>query len=83
MAFRVSGKQWLTTEGDRIQAIILAPRFWRVKWTDKSLRGALRDIGLEYTAEEITLLNDELHTRGIVEDVQDSPTLPSVTIVIT
>ncbi len=69
MAFVVSKTTWLQVEGDRVQAIITVPRFWRRKWDDKSLLKELNDIGLAYTLDEIKVLNDELHTRGIVEDV--------------
>jgi hypothetical protein len=71
MAFVVNKATWLKTEGDRVVGIILMPKFWGVKWTHPKLRKALADIGLEYSADEINLLNDEMHTRGIVEDVAD------------
>ena len=71
MAFKVNTATWLKTEGDRLAAILVLPKFWGVKWTHPKLRKALADIGLEYSPEEINLLNDEMHTRGIVEDVPD------------
>jgi hypothetical protein len=71
MAFKVNAATWLKTEGDRVQSIILSPRHWGVKWTHPKLRKALADIGLEYSVDEINLLNDEMHTRGLVEDVPD------------
>jgi hypothetical protein len=71
MAFKVTESTWLKTEGDRVESIIKMPKFWGVKWTHAKLRKALADIGLEYSAAEIDLLNGELHTRGIVEDVPD------------
>jgi hypothetical protein len=71
MAFRVNAKTWLNIEGDRVAAIIVLPKFWGMKWTHAKLQKELRGIGLSYSAEEIGLLNDELHLRGLVEDVAD------------
>lgn len=71
MAFKVNQATWLKTEGDRVEALIKMPKFWGVKWTHPKLRKALADLGLEYSVGEINLLNDEMHTRGIVEDVPD------------
>ena len=71
MAFKVNTATWLKTEGDRLAAILVMPKFWGVKWNHPKLRKALADIGLEYSPDEIDLLNDEMHTRGIVEDVAD------------
>ncbi len=67
--FSVTHATWLKTEADRLQALILMPKFWNHKWNHKRLQKALDDIGLKYTLEQIAELNDELHTRGIVEDV--------------
>lgn len=68
MGFQVTAEKWLETEGDRVEKFILMPKFWGVEWTRRKLRRALADVGLEYTAEQIALLNDELHKRGIVTD---------------
>ncbi len=67
--FAVTHATWLKTEGDRIQAIILMPKFWGARWTHPKLRQALAALGLNYSAEQIAELNDEMHKRGIVEDV--------------
>jgi len=68
MPFRVKRAVALKTEADRIQAILLTPSRIRVTWTQESLQAELLRIGLEYSNAEIAALNDELHTRGIVED---------------
>ncbi len=69
MAFKVTSAKWLETESARITSILLMPRFWHKVWDDKSLLAALQEIGLNYTLKEVSLLNDELHKQGIVEDV--------------
>lgn len=69
MAFRVAHDTWLKTEADRIEGILLMPKFWRRAWTGQSLKEALSDIGLDYSMPEIQELNEELHRRGIVEDI--------------
>mgnify|MGYP001559718056 FL=1 len=69
MPFRVSHATWLRVEADRIQSIILMPRHWRRAWTPQSLQEALHDIGLDYSLPDVQALNDELHRRGVVEDV--------------
>lgn len=71
MAFQVSKATWLKTEGDRLAAILVMPKFWGVVWDHDRLQKALAALGLNYTREQILLLNDELHTRGIVEDVKE------------
>lgn len=71
MAFKVNQETWLKTEGDRLAAILVLPKFWGQTWNHPKLRKALADIGLNYSVDEINLLNDEMHTRGIVEDVPD------------
>ncbi len=70
--FAVTHATWVKTEGDRIQGFILMPRFWGTKWDHKKLMRALADIGLNYSMAEIAELNDELHRRGIVEDVAEA-----------
>jgi hypothetical protein len=69
MAFRVSRATALRVETDRVEQIILVPRFWRRVWTTESLLEELHGIGLNYTLEELSRINDELHERGVVEDV--------------
>jgi len=71
MAFKVTSAKWLEVELARVSSIILMPKYWGVKWTHAKLRQALSDIGLNYSAAEIDLLNGALHTQGIVEDVPD------------
>ena len=69
MPWKVTDATWLKTEGNRIEAIVLLPKFWHRAWTDSSLKDALEEIGLAYSMPEIRLLNDELHKRGIVQDL--------------
>jgi len=69
MAFKVTGAKWLEVESARVRNIILMPRFWGKKWDHGSLRRELSEIGLNYSKEDILLLNDELHKQGIVEDI--------------
>lgn len=74
VSFHVTKQVWLKTEADRIESILLSPSRINEKWTHGKLRKALAEIGLMYTLAQIALLNDELHVRGIVEDVPDTPT---------
>lgn len=69
MPWRVSYANWLQVETDRVQQIILMPRHWHRVWTAKSLQAELAEIGLDYSRPECEQINDELHRRGIVEDV--------------
>lgn len=69
MPFKVAHDRWLKEETDRVESFILMPKFWRKRWTDQSLKQALLDIGLNYSMPEIREINDELHHRGIVEDI--------------
>jgi hypothetical protein len=71
MSFIVTKTAWLETELVRVRDIILMPRFWGVKWTHAKLRQALSDVGLNYSKEDIEVLNEALHAQGIVEDVPD------------
>lgn len=72
MPFRVKQETWLKTEGDRLQSILLMPKYWRKTWTDVTLWSELHNMGLDYTIEEVQLLNDELHKRKVVEDIPES-----------
>lgn len=71
MAFRVKRAKMLQVCTDQIEAIITMARFRNKVWTDKTLHWELTHIGLDYTLEEVQRMNDELHTRGIVEDVAE------------
>ena len=68
MAWKVSAAKWLQVETDRVQTIVLMPKFWHRAWTPESLQEELLTIGLEYSMPYIRLINDELHARGVVED---------------
>jgi len=74
--FCVTHATWLATESARLQAIILSPRHWGVKWDHKRLRAALQDSGLAYSLAQIAELNDDLHKRGIVEDIREIAPAP-------
>ncbi len=69
MPWKVTDAKWLQVETDRVEGILLMPKFWHRAWTDAPLQEALREIGLRYSRPEITLINDELHARGVVADV--------------
>ncbi len=69
MSFSVTKEKWLETESNRLAGFVLMPRFWHKTWTDKTLHEELLKIGLKYTLDEVTTLNDALHKQGIVEDV--------------
>ena len=69
MPFKVAHNTWLRIETDRVEAIILMPKFWKRAWTPQSLKEELAGIGLEYSMPEIEEINDELHRRGVVEDI--------------
>lgn len=69
MPFKVAHDKWLQMETDRVERFILTPKWWRRAWSADALKTALADIGLDYSMPEIQEINDELHTRGVVEDV--------------
>lgn len=69
MPFKVTREKWLETETSRVVDIILGVKFWHKAWTPQSLRKALAEIGLDYSLPQVREINDELHRRGIVEDV--------------
>ncbi len=69
MAFRVTKSVSLKVCTNQVEAVITMPRLRNRIWTDKSLHTCLLEIGLDYTLVEVKLMNDELHTRGIVEDI--------------
>lgn len=71
MSWKVTHDKWLQVEADRVEPIVLMPRFWHRSWTAQSFKAALEKIGLKYSMPEIVELNDELHERGVVEDVED------------
>ena len=69
MPWKVSDRRWLQVEADRVQSLIEMPKFWNRAWTAGSLKAALSEIGLKYSLPEVELINDELHTRGVVSDL--------------
>ena len=69
MPWKVTPAKWLQVETDRVQEIILVPRFWRRAWTAQSLKAALGEIGLDYSLTDCQEINAELHKRGVVADV--------------
>ncbi len=69
MPWKVTDAKWLQVESDRVEAIVLMPKFWRRGWDVAGLKEALDEIGLEYSTPELTLINDELHTRNVVADL--------------
>ncbi len=74
MPWKVAHARYIQVEADRIQAIIEMPRYWNRTWTSKSLRDELGNTQhLVYSVPEVEELNDELHTRGVVEDQGPPP----------
>lgn len=69
MSFRVKRSKVLQVCTDQVADIVLMPQLRNNVWTDESLQVYLAGMGLDYTLEEVQHINDELHTRGIVEDV--------------
>jgi hypothetical protein len=67
MGYRVKPVFWLKTEADRVEAIILLPKFWSVVWTAATLREKLAELGLDYSPEQIDEIGAELVLRGVVE----------------
>lgn len=70
MGFRVKLSKALQVESDRVESIILMPKYWRRVWTSEELCQELNALGLDYKLEEVERINDELHRRGVVEDVR-------------
>lgn len=71
MPFKVAHAKWLGVETNRVESIILVPKWWHRAWTDQSLKQMLAELGLDYSMPEIQEINDELHNRGVVEDVAE------------
>ena len=71
MSFKLKPKVALKVCADQVEALITMPRHRIQEWTPESLHKYLIGIGLDYTLEEVERLNDELHTRGIVEDIPE------------
>jgi hypothetical protein len=72
MAFTVTKKKWLEVETERVQSIILMPKYWHRAWTAESLHQELTGpIGLAYTLAEVQEINEELHKAKVVEDMAD------------
>ncbi len=69
MPFSVTKETWLRVESDRVAAIIVRPSFWHRKWDEKTLLVDLKEIGLDYTLDEVKVLVDELRKRGTVADI--------------
>ena len=69
MPFKVSQATWLKRETDRVEALILMPKYWHRAWTPQSLKAELEALGLEYSLPEVEALNGELHKRNVVEDI--------------
>lgn len=72
MSWRLKRSVALSVSADLVQAIISMPRLRNTVWTTESLKEHLDKLGLDYTLEEVAVLNDEMHTRGIVEDIPEA-----------
>jgi len=73
MPWKVTAAKWLQVEADRVETVVLLPKHWNRAWTPNSLQAELLEIGLSYSMPQIVLLNDELHARGVVADLQPDP----------
>lgn len=69
MAFQVKRGIVKTVCTDQVEGIIKRPMLRNEIWTTESLHKYLDDLGLDYTLEEVGIINDELHTREVVEDL--------------
>lgn len=69
MPFKVKPALQLKVYTDMVQAVILSPNRARNTWTRESLQELLHKLGHDFNDEEMARLNDELHARDIVEDV--------------
>ena len=67
MPWKVKHTAWLAKEADRVQAIILLPKFWGKVWTEDNLKEELDNVGLEYSAVQITAIRAELVSRKDLE----------------
>jgi hypothetical protein len=76
MPWKVARAHWLAVEADRVQAIIEMPKFWHRAWTLESLHAALEEIHMFYSMQDVEAINDELHARGVVEDLPLPPLPP-------
>ncbi len=72
MPWKIAHAHWLEIETDRVQAIIEMPRYWHHAWTPESLKAEIEGTQkLEYSLPEIQKISDELHRRGVVEDLDE------------
>lgn len=61
----------------RIEAVLLRPKNTGIKWTESSLHDALVSVGLDYTAEEMKAVVEDLVKRGIIEDTVKPVPVPA------
>lgn len=71
MSFRMKRALALKVCTDQVEKIVVMPRYRNTVWTTGSLHELLLGIGLDYTLQEVSLINEELHNRGVVEDIQE------------
>ena len=69
MPWNVTDAKWLQVETDRVQELVLMPVNWHRAWTLDSLKEALLTAGMDYSEPDLTLIETELHTRGVVADL--------------
>ena len=70
MAYKVIHALWLKTEIDRVEDIILMPRYWGREWTLPSIQEELSNTQhLHYSTEEIIEIGLGLVSRGIIESI--------------
>jgi hypothetical protein len=67
MGYTVKSEYWLKTEADRVEAIILMPKYWGVTWTGATLQFQLQELGITYTVDQCQEILDELVNRNVMD----------------
>lgn len=69
MGYQIKPTYWLKVETDKVEQIILMPKYWTTVWEISTLQAALTELGLVYTTAQMTLIGGDLVTRGVLESV--------------
>jgi len=68
MGYKLKAEYWLKSETDKVQEIVLMPKFWSTTWTALTLKTALEELGLTYTADQCGEILDELKVRNVMTE---------------
>ena len=68
MSYTIKPEYWLKTETDKVQAIVLMPKYWTTFWTDATLQKQIEELGIVYTVQQCAEILDELKTRGVMDE---------------